>query len=308
MDADRHGCQNSGMNLSTGALSKECRAALSQAFLRSNPDGSLDARGYMSDPQQNLVEGVRFTDIESDLLQGDGSELRGNGRGRPAKFLAAHSSTALAVNVFGPFKRYPSLLRLPWGSSFASLHFERKCPHGVGNGKPPNLDVLLDGLGGVIGIESKCLEPIGDHKAEFKPAYDADLRGARRETPWFREMNRLTADAGAYRRLNAAQLVKHASGLAFSFPDRSATLAYFFWEPSNAAEHPLFSEHRSELDRFAAAVAGGGPDFVWMSYPELWNWWDGLPGAPDWLGAHVSHLRERYDFAVDQAVGSPTQK
>jgi hypothetical protein len=290
------------MNLSTEALSKECRAALSRAFMRSNPNGSLDARGYMSDPRQNLVDGVRFEDVEGDILQGDGSELHGDGRGRPAKFLAAHSSTALAVNVFGPFKKDPSALRMPWSGSFAGLHFERKCPHGVGHGKPPNLDVLLESPGEVIGIESKCLEPIGNHKAEFKPAYDADLREARRETPWFLEMKRLTADAGAYRRLNAAQLVKHALGLAFSFPDRSTTLAYLFWEPSNAGEHSLFSEHRSELDRFAAAVTGGGPDFVWMSYPELWHWWDGLPGSPDWLDAHVGRLRKRYDFAVDQAA------
>jgi hypothetical protein len=162
-------------------------------------------------------------------------------------------------------------------------------------------------MGGIIGIESKCLEPIGDHKAEFKPAYDTDLRGPRRETRWFREIERLTADAGAYRRLDAAQLLKHALGLAFSFPGRSATLVYLFWEPSNAGEHPLFSEHRSELVRFADAIAGGAPDFVWMSYPELWNWWDGLPGAPESLGAHVSRLRERYDFAVDQAVRSRTK-
>jgi len=291
------------MNLSTRALAKECRAAMACAFLRSNPNCSLDARGYMSDARQNLVEGVRFEEVEGDILQGDGSELRGDGRGRPPKFLAAHSSTALAVNVFGPYKKAPSTVRMPWGGPFTSLDFERKCPHGVGKGKPPNLDVLLEGSGGVVAIESKCLEPIGDHKAEFKPVYDADLKGARRETPWFRELKRLTANASAYNRLNAAQLVKHALGLAFSFPDRSTTLAYLFWEPSNAEEHPLFSEHRSELDRFAAAVAGGGPAFVWMSYPELWNRWDGLQGAPE-LRAHVSHLRKRYDFAVDQAVRS----
>ncbi|MBC7799700.1 MAG: hypothetical protein H7Z10_03680 [Gemmatimonadaceae bacterium] len=292
------------MSLSAGALSRECRAALSRAFMRHSPDSVLDARGYMADPRQNLVEGVSFADIEGDILQGDGSELRGDGRGRPPKFLAAHSSTALAVNVFGPGKTKPQALRLPWGGPFTGLRFERKCPHGVGNGKPPNLDVLLDGPGGVIGIESKCLEAIGDHKAEFRPAYDADVRGARRETPWFREIARLTADAGAYRRLNAAQLLKHALGLAFSFPDRSTTLAYVFWEPSNAAEHPLFSEHRAELNRFAAAVAGGGPDFVWMSYPDLWTWWDGLQDAPDWLGPHVMRLRERCDVIVDRPIRS----
>jgi hypothetical protein len=279
-------------------LRERCRLALSRAFIRSNPDGLLDAKGYTSDPRANLVHGVHFEDVECDFLQGGGGELRGNGR-RPPKFLAAHSSAALAVNVFGPFKRNPLSLRMPWADSLVCLHFERKCPHGVGKGNPPNLDVVLQGPHGVIGVESKCLEPIGNHKAAFRPAYDEDVQGDRRKTTWFREMQRLSADPTAYCRLDAAQLVKHALGLSFSFPGCSTTLAYFFWEPLNAEEHPLFSEHRLELQRFAAAVAGDNPIFVWMAYRELWNWWDNLPGAPVWLRAHVDHLRERYELALD---------
>jgi hypothetical protein len=275
------------MSLSPRDLAIECRAALARAFLLSRPGVSLDAKGYVSEPRQNLVDGVDFGDVEADILQGDGSELRGDGRGRPPKFHAVHSSTALAVNGFGPFRNNASVLPMPWGSRFTTLHFEGKCPHGVGNGKPPNLDVLLHGPGEVIGIESKLLEPINDHKAEFKPAYDAD-----------REMTRLTADAGTYRRLNAAQLVKHAFGLEFSFPGRRTTLAYLFWEPSNARDHPLFREHREELGRFASAVGGGNPAFVSMSYPELWESWSVSRSGPDWLSAHVRRLRERYVFDV----------
>ena len=286
------------MGQSPGALLKDCRAAMSRAFSSMSPGICLDDRNYVSDPKLNLIAGVRFEDIEADLLQGDGSELRGNGRGRPAKFLAAHSSTALAVNVFGPFRRDPSALRLPWGSAFSGLQFERKCPHGVGNGKPPNLDVLLDGPDGPVGIESKFMEIIGIHRAEFKPAYDADLKGARRETPWFHEMQKLSANADTYRWLNASQLVKHAFGLAYSFPHSRSTLAYLFWEPRNAAAHPLFAEHRAELARFSHAVAGGEPAFVWMSYPELWAWWGGLTDGNAELASHVSLLRQRYFFDV----------
>ncbi len=289
------------MALSTAALSKECRVALAQAFARTNEHVVLDRQGYMADPRQNLVEGVRFEEIERDLLQGDGSELRGNGQGRPAKFLAAHSSTALAVNVFGPFRQNASL-RMPWGGAFTSVQFERKCPHGVGRGKPPNLDVLLDGPSHVVGIESKCLETIGDRRAEFKPAYDEDLRGARRETPWFREMQRLIANPRAYRRLDAAQLVKHALGLAFSFAGRRTTLAYLFWEPTNASELTIFQEHRADLHRFKAAVEGGAPDFDFLSYQDLWNRWSTMEDAPAWLAAHVGRLRDRYCFAVDCVV------
>jgi len=59
------------------------------------------------------------------------------------------------------------------------------------------------------------------------------------------------------------------------------TLAYIFWERLNAAEYPLFAENRAKLKRFAAAVAGGPPNFVWMSYPELWDWWNNLTDAPE---------------------------
>jgi len=142
------GCQKARMSLSTGALSRECRAALSRAFMLANPHCSFAARGYMSDPRQNLVEGVRFEDVEGDILQGDGSELRGSAS-RPPKFLAAHSSTALAVNVFGPCKRDPSAVRVPWGGSFTGLHFEKKCPHGVGNGRPPTLTCSSMGRAGL---------------------------------------------------------------------------------------------------------------------------------------------------------------
>jgi hypothetical protein len=286
-------------------LKEKSRAALSAAFRRSNPNVVLDDRGYMSDSRENLLAGVNFDAVQSDILQGDGSELRGIG-GRPPKFNAVHSSTALAVNTFGLFKsdppvHSPATLCLPWslkGDSFTTLHFERKCQHGVGNGKWPNLDVLLDGKGGTIGIESKCLEHIGKHFADFRPAYDADLTGPRRKTPWFREMKRLVGNPTSYCRLNAAQLVKHALGLEFSFRNRS-TLAYIFWEPSNAIEHPLFCEHRAELRRFADAVAGGNPAFVCSSYPELWSWWKASADAPEWLRTHVSRLDERYGCRVD---------
>src|ERR1700704_2026989 len=100
-----------------------CRSALIQAFLMSVPHAVLDKNGYVSEAGQNLIEGVRLEDFEADLLQGDGNEMKG-------KFRAAHSSSALAVNTFAPFKADLDSLRLPGGSGFASLHFERKCPHG----------------------------------------------------------------------------------------------------------------------------------------------------------------------------------
>jgi len=71
----------------------------------------------VDDPALNLIEGVRLQDFERDLRQGDGNELAG-------KFRAAHSSCALAVNTFAPFKAHAAGLRLPGGADFAPPSFE----------------------------------------------------------------------------------------------------------------------------------------------------------------------------------------
>jgi hypothetical protein len=146
----------------------------------------------------------------------------------------------------------------------------------------------------VVAIESKLLEPLTPHVADFSPAYDAiKARG----TAWFGEMKRLRAEPRRYRWLDAAQLVKHAFGIAHTFPNKPATLLYLFWEPSNSGAHPFFEEHRKEVARFAKSIFGGGPELVSMSYPELWASWDAQP-EPKWLQTHVGRLRARYGVAA----------
>jgi hypothetical protein len=234
---------------------------------------------------------VTLTDFEADLRQGDGNELEG-------KFRAAHSSCALAVNTFAPFKSNPAALPLPVGTGFTSLRFERKCPHGL-RGKSPNLDVLAECPSGVVAIESKCLEPLELHEAEFSPAYAAGIVDERRQTGWFREMLRLSDKPDDYRWLDAAQLVKHAFGLAHTFKQGPVTLLYLFWEPSNPEEFPIFAEHRTEIARFAASIAGGTPAFIAMSYPELWNSWSART-RPEWIRSHVIRLKVRYGVNVQR--------
>ena len=73
------------------------RTALQHQFT-----GPTDA-GYVDWPQANLVPGVRLEQFESDLRRGDGGELR-------MKFCAVHSSAALAVNCFAPFKEVAGAL------------------------------------------------------------------------------------------------------------------------------------------------------------------------------------------------------
>jgi hypothetical protein len=274
------------MKANTRAAVDACRSALILGLRRSAPGTEIDEKGYVAYATKNLVEGVRLADFEAALRQGDGNEMEG-------KFRAAHSSSALAVNTFAPFKADPAALRLPGDSGFTELSFEQKCPHGLLGRRSPNLDVVASGTNGVVAIESKCLEPLTSHKPEFAPAYEAEIRDERRQGAWLREMQRIAARPNTYRWLDVAQLVKHAFGLAYTFRDERVTLLYLFWEPSNPEAYSRFAEHRVEINRFATSIEGSGPDFVALSYPELWKLWDSNSG-PEWLSIHVQRLRERY--------------
>jgi hypothetical protein len=153
---------------------KRARAALREALARSRPDIVVDDKGYVSSFRENLVRLVALEDFEADLSQGDGNELE-------SKFRAAHSSSALGVNCFAPFRRQMSDLVLPGLTGLVDLQFERKCPTGLRSGKPPNLDVLVSGPAGVVGIESKLTEHLSRHIASFSTAYADQIRDARRE-------------------------------------------------------------------------------------------------------------------------------
>jgi len=71
--------------------------ALREAFVRANPSVEVDTQGYVREVTKNLLPTVRLADFEADLRARDGNELEG-------KFKAVHSSFALAVNVFTPFR------------------------------------------------------------------------------------------------------------------------------------------------------------------------------------------------------------
>jgi hypothetical protein len=286
-------CYDSPMKSHNPAPLSACRSALIKGLINSAPHAVLE-NGYVSEAAQNLIQGVRPEDFEADLRQGDGNEMEG-------KFRAAYSSSALAVNTFAPFKADPAALRLPGGRCFATLSFERKCPHGLGGRHSPNLDVVAEGPERVVAIESKCLETLTSHVAEFSPAYEAEIVDGRCRTAWFREMRRLVTDPRLFHWLDAAQLVKHAFGLAHTFPNKPVTLLYLYWEPSDQAKFPSFENHRAEVDRFAKSIVGAGPYFIAMSYSELWKFWD-ICSEPKWLRGHVERLRARYEVPAGPDV------
>ena len=261
--------------------------ALSGAFVHQHPDTSLDPKGYAANFRDTLLPQVSPEDFEADLASGDGNELE-------TKFRAAHSSSGLAVNCFAPFRRRIAELAMPMGAGFEDLRFERKCPTGLRGGRAPNLDVVLSGAGGVVGIESKLTEHLSAHEAEFSPAYEEQIRDSRRDQGYFREMLRLRDNPDHYTWLDAAQLIKHAFGLARTFTERPVTLLYLFWEPVNPDAGPEFAAHREEIEEFKARMAGSSPAFEAMSYPELWQFWRDKASTPVWLHEHLDSLQGRY--------------
>jgi hypothetical protein len=178
-----------------------------QSVLRDRFSVTLNAQGYASLLDDVLLPGVDREDFARDLDEGAGKELEG-------KFLAAHSSSQLAVNAFAPFRRRLGDLRVNGRGQWSSLRFEAKCDLWPAyGGTPAHLDVLLTDAHGVLAIESKCTEYLSHKPAKFARSYRERITDDRRASVWFRELERLSADPNAYRHLDAAQLVKHALGL-----------------------------------------------------------------------------------------------
>ena len=271
--------------ISLTAARSRSLAALREAFIRQRPEIRVDANGYTDDFRDTLLTRVSSEDFETDLSAGDGNELQ-------TKFRAIHSSSGLAVNCFAPFRRQIAALSLKPGKAFDALQFERKCPTGLRGGRSPNLDVLLSGPAGIVGIESKLSEYLSRHSAKFSPAYEQQICDDRRDSGYFREMVRLKAEPDSYVLLDAAQLIKHAFGLAHTFKGKPTSLLYLYWEPANPEDNPAFAAHRAEIAEFAERVAGATPSFSAMRYPEFWSELESA--GPAWVQAHLAELRQRY--------------
>jgi hypothetical protein len=122
-----------------------------------------DSRGYALRFEDNVMDGLSLQSIAGDIALGAGCELDG-------KIRAAHSSTALVVNTFGPWRTDSSGLVIAGMTGFDSLRFEVACPTGL-RGTPPHLDLLADGKTPVA-IEPKCTEWMEAKPAEFAASYD----------------------------------------------------------------------------------------------------------------------------------------
>jgi len=254
-----------------------------------------DKPGYVADIDAVLIPGVRLEWFEADLRQGAGNELDWKD-GRPPKFHAAHSSSALAVNAFAPWKQSPGEMSFAGVRGFERLAFEYRCPHGLAGRTPPNLDVAAFRPGMVIAIESKCTEYLSPKTAKFADAYAAVIERLA-EPGWAEVYLLLKDDPRHFRHLDAAQLLKHYLGLRHTHADDEAILGYVYWEPRNASDFETCRRHRAEMEEFATRVRGSAVRVVARSYTELFDEWGHAEG-PVWLAGHLAHLHRRYDLEV----------
>ncbi len=287
--------------------------ALRTAFVREHPDAVFypGYPNYVKDVAASVSSGL-IEQFGADFEGGAGGELRDRGGGDkvvPAKMKALRSSSALALNLFGPIKPLIGSLTLADCSSFDDLAFERPFDARLGR-LPPHLDVLLTGTQGDAAIEVKCLEHLVPAKNAFAPAYgEIPASDKRRNSPWFRHMNEFAKTGRRYRRLHAAQLIKHYFGLAAN-ARRPITLVYLFWEPTNAdfisvrnrdgqVVNP-YVEHREDIDRFANAVTDDTATevrFAAVPLLGLLHDWTACTAHPE-LAGHAARLRRRYEVAI----------
>jgi hypothetical protein len=254
---------------------------------------TVDADGYCTCADDNMV-GCRLSDAaQRDFSRGDGTELGVNG-GR-GKIQALHSSSALACNWFDYWRGRDLMplsrafgIRVP----FTSLSLEQKFPTGLG-GIGPNLDVLFTCAdGSLFGIESKFTEPYTTTKSKtfLKPKYFLGGRSLWTEAglPGFQAVaDALRAGGHGFKVLDVSQLLKHVLGLAHSGHAWSLCCLWFDVPGSSIAV-----AHRSELADFQARLGNDAGHFSSMTYQELYARMVPFVGAND--SDYMAYLRDRY--------------
>lgn len=254
---------------------------------------SPDARGYVPNVNTNLYRALSPI-AKQGFKNGSGNELEDR-NGRPAKMRALHSSSALVVNVFDYWAvrdTGPLMKALGLKKAQLPLRFEAQFPTNL-EGSPPNLDLAIELISGMtVGVESKFSEwltPKPPKKEYFKPKYfpggkfiwkDQGLSGCQELA--------LSIHRGVekYRYLDAAQLLKHALGLATQLSNRFV-LYYLYYDWSC----PQSEQHKKELERFTNLL-GEELRLQTLTYQELFS---RLSSAPDKIdGGYLSYLRKRY--------------
>jgi hypothetical protein len=226
-------------------------------------------------------------DTTKEFGEGAGSELGTSDA--PGSMASLRSSSALAVNVFAPWRGadIASLSSLFAADRSANrLRFEAQYPTGL-RGIPPHLDVVIDKQGGIpLAIESKFTEIYSPAHNGFRESY-FEKPGLWDGFDHVRELALAITDGSVqFEHLGAAQLIKHALGLKNAYGPMGFRLLYLYYEwPSEVADL-----HNAEIDHFAE-IAQRDLEFAPMTYQELF---ERLETVEEPRPGYMSYLSDRY--------------
>jgi hypothetical protein len=271
-----------------------------------------DSRGFVRNLDANLRVPLA---VATRAAFARGMELTPR-KSQPARIAALYSSAALVANVFDHWSARdaaPLVAALSLGSERVQLAFEEPFATGV-EGDPPTSDVVLRCKSGrLVAIESKFGEWLvrrASNRADLKPKYFAGGSAIWSEAglPRCQQLAEdLRAGRERFKHLHAAQLLKHALGLARASGDsvaRSAAgevaaleagsvaqsaryeLRYLYYEwPSGPA-----ATHRAELKHFGERV-GNEIRFAASTYQDLYR---ALHSDVRVERSYLEYLRARY--------------
>lgn len=265
---------------------------------------NIDEAGYVEELNDNV-----FLPLTPEVLR----ELPRGRHGAPHdSIFAAHSSTALVVNVFFYWRLYKNLGPIisaicPKLVDYEAhgLVFEDRCPINwpvppEEPRTPPQLDVVITyhhrdnpGVTRAIAIESKYREPYGSHGEDFAPCYlapqNTDIWTG--IEPLRRLAARIQAGDSLPQRLKVDQLIKHILGLNSRFQGPQNYELIYLWYPAPGREAV---EHEDEIQSFQQTARECVPqvNFRSINYHDLIKKLANDCG--DTHGAYIEYLEERY--------------
>ncbi len=268
-----------------GSLLQRIDLALISALQNDWDDVADLADGRIREPKHLLIKGVaeRVWPVALERVRLD----------------TPHSSMALVINSFFPWQK--DTARLPLGNrlGFDAIQFNVRCPTGL-RGTPPHLDLMALCDDHVVGVTVRAIEYLKRKKSTISETYDQTLGETPGMAPWQALLETWRAGDAVYDHVDVAALAKYATALGRTFPDRTSTLVYHYWEPLDAASYDEFRHHRQELVALTAAIADARVKVVAESFDVLWQHWLDQDG-PDWIDAHVARLRSRYAVSLGAA-------
>ena len=241
----------------------------------------FDDKGYTFQLNDNLFKSLSSQAI-NDFESGQGNELE------TKKMQALHSSSALVCNVFEYWRGHDiDGIALACGADGEmSFRFEKQNRTGL-KGTAPHLDIEFSGAGKIpLAVESKFTEPYRhESTSNFAPSY------FKKPGLWdhFPRCEQLAKEIyngqTVFRRLDAAQLLKHVLGLKMAFPSGFRLLYLWYKVPSQAT-----TTHQDEINLFEDYIQAE-VDFRHMTYQDLFR---KIKKIPHVNPRYILYLGERY--------------